>query len=248
MCRKRNRSELELVVDDQQARQEGANKKKFHPKDLHTVQPLTHNQSETFLAYNSGFNLNLSGSAGTGKTFLGMYLALREVLETSTPYDQLVIIRSMVSTRDFGFLPGTEEEKQEVYEKPYVGICDRLFDYSNTYRNLKKLGYVSFTNTSHLRGTTYSNCIILVDEAENMNEHELDSIITRAGKDCKFIFSGDVVQTDLIKNNRDRSGYAEFTAILNEMEQFRTITFTIDDVVRSGLVKSYLIAKDKLTR
>lgn len=247
MCKKRNRSELEIIVDDQKARREGANKKKFHPKDLSPIQPLTHNQSETFLAYNSGYNLFLSGSAGTGKTFLSMYLALREVLETSTPYDQLIIMRSVVSTRDFGFLPGTEEEKQEVYEKPYMGICDRLFEYSNTYRNLKKLGYIEFTNTSYLRGTTYSDCIILVDESENMNEHELDSIITRVGKNCKIIFSGDVKQTDLIKSNRDRTGFPDFMKIINSMEEFRTIEFTIDDVVRSGLVKSYLIAKDKLT-
>jgi phosphate starvation-inducible PhoH-like protein len=246
MCRKRERSKLELLVDDKSARQEGANKKKFHPKDLTAIQPLTHNQSETFVAYNSGFNLFLSGSAGTGKTFISMYLALREVLETSTPYDTLVIVRSVVSTRDFGFLPGSEEEKQEPYEKPYMGICDRLFRYANTYRNLKKLGYVEFTNTSHLRGTTYDNCIILVDESENMNDHELDSIITRIGKNCKIIFSGDSKQTDLLKSNRDQSGHDMFKTIVNRMKSFRVVNFTIDDIVRSDLVKDYLITRERL--
>jgi predicted ribonuclease YlaK len=246
MCKKRNRTQLELLVDDQSARQEGANKKKFHPKDLNPIQPLTHNQSETFVAYNSGYNLNLIGSAGTGKTFMAMYLALREVLETSTPYDQLLIVRSIVSTRDIGFLPGTEEEKQEVYEKPYVGICNSLFRYSNTYRNLKKLGYVDFTNTSHLRGNTINNSIILVDESENMNEHELDSIITRIGKNCKIVFSGDLKQTDLIKNRKDESGLGMFTKILNHMRAFKTIEFTVDDIVRSDLVRDYLITREKL--
>ena len=246
MCKKKRRTALNVAESDNVAREFGANKKKFHVKDLNRVTPLTKTQREVVIAYNSNFNLFLHGSAGTGKTFLSMYLGLRDVLDESTPYKRLIIVRSSVPTRDIGFLPGTQEEKMEAYEIPYSDICNRLFNYSKTYDNLKKLGYVEFMSTSYIRGLTFDNAVILVDESENMTMHELDSIITRVGENSKIVFSGDIRQTDLTKSNRDSSGVVDFMTILSRMSEFATIEFTPDDIVRSGLVRNYLIKKEKL--
>ncbi|MBT8449619.1 MAG: PhoH family protein [Gammaproteobacteria bacterium] len=246
MCKKSRRNDLSVAQNDTYARATGANKKKFHTKDLTKVHPLTKTQGEVFASYNSNFNLFLHGSAGTGKTFLSMYLALREVLEEGSPYDKLIIIRSSVATRDVGFLKGDLEEKIAVFEAPYSDICDRLFTYSKTYENMKKIGYIEFMSSSYLRGLTFDNAIILVDECENMNAHELDSIITRVGKDAKIIFSGDIKQTDLLKSSRDKTGIEDFMRVVAHMPEFALVEFTTDDIVRSGLVKSYLITKEKL--
>lgn len=247
MGKKRTRSsELQLVIDDHDARTNGANKKKFHIKDLYQITPITQQQKQTFYAYNSNFNLFLTGTAGTGKTFIGMYLGLRDVLDESTPYRKLIIIRSAVPTREIGFLPGDQNEKMEIYEQPYIDICDNLFKYTNCYKNLKLNNYVEFMSSSFLRGLTFDNAIILVDEMQNMTGHELNSIITRVGNDSKIIFCGDMVQTDLNKSKNDQSGLGDFSRIIERMSEFSVIRFTIDDIVRSGSVRNYLIHKEKL--
>lgn len=182
----------------------------------------------------------------THNTFLSMYLALRDILDENTPYRKLIIMRSCVPVRDIGFLPGTEEEKIEIYEQPYIDICDSLFEYSNSYKNLKHAKKIEFMSTSFLRGLTFDNAIILVDELQNLTMEEADSIITRVGENTKIVFCGDSAQTDLGKTKRDQSGMGRFQNIISIMSDFAMIKFGLNDIVRSNLVRNYLICKSKI--
>ena len=212
--------------------------------ELRHIQPLTINQQNVFDAYYAGKNLMLHGYAGTGKTFLSTYLALKEVLENDI-YKKVVIIRSVVPSRDMGFLPGTEKQKAEVYEQPYQEICDDLFGRGDGYRILKLKGLVEFTTTSFLRGTTFNDSIIIVDECENMTFSEIDTVMTRIGNNSKIIFSGDYRQTDLHKPH-DKTGIKELMAVTRRMDSFDHIEFGIEDIVRSGVVKEYIIQKTEM--
>ena len=188
------------------------------------------------------------GAAGTGKTFIGMYLALQEILNEQSSYDKLYIVRSLVPTREIGFLPGDHEDKAELYQIPYQNMVRYMFkmpddaSFDMLYANLKAQETISFWSTSFLRGTTLDNAIVLVDEMQNLNFHELDSIITRLGVNTKIIFAGDAAQTDLVKTN-ERNGILDFMKIIQGMDEFEMVEFGIQDIVRSGLVKSYLINK-----
>jgi predicted ribonuclease YlaK len=213
--------------------------------DLGTFDALTDNQQITFDEYAKDRSLLLHGVAGTGKTFLGMLLGLEEVLDPSFVYSQLCIVRSVVPTRNMGFLKGTDEEKIAIYELPYRLICKELFSSETAYDALKQQGNVQFISTSFIRGLTFDNAIILVDEMQNLTFHELDSIITRPGKNSKVILCGDYTQTDLDKSS-DKEGIKTFMRILNRMNQFSTVDFGVDDIVRSDFVKSYIIAKLEL--
>lgn len=206
--------------------------------------PITQTQEETFDAFDKGENLLLHGLAGTGKTFISMYLALREVLEENK-YKQVIVIRSVVPTRDIGFLPGNAKEKSKIYEGPYYAICNELFGRGDAYDILKAKNTIDFMTTSFLRGTTINNAVVIVDEVNNMTLHELDSVITRLGKNCRIIFCGDFRQSDLSKES-ERKGLHEFMKILQDMRSFTHVEFTQDDIVRSGLVKQYIITKDRL--
>lgn len=199
------------------------------------VDPLTPNQ---VIAFESDKCLFLHGCAGTGKTFISLYLAFRDVL-TTDEYNQVEIIRSAVPTREMGFLPGTDAEKARVYETPYINISHELFDRGDAYELLKSKNLISFNTTSFIRGTTFNDSIVIVDECQNMTFHELDSIITRVGKNCKIIFCGDFFQSDLQKN----SGIGPFIDIVRNMNSFDFIEFGIEDIVRSDFVKHYLITK-----
>lgn len=214
--------------------------------DLITVSPLTSNQEIAFLSYKKkNKNLILHGSAGTGKTFISIYLALEEVMEKSKrEYNKLYIVRSVVPTRDVGFLPGDKTEKIEVYEDPYISICAELFKYKDAYEKLKKQGIIEFLPTSFIRGLTFDNSIIIIDECQNLNFHELDSVITRIGKYSKILLCGDFYQTDFTKES-DKRGLIKFIKILCNLKSFEKIEFTYDDIVRSDLVKEYIIAKNK---
>lgn len=245
MSKKNKRTKLQIIVNDKQAQEHGAAKKTFHLKDLKYVAPMTETQSTVFDAYKQDQNLFLYGTAGCGKTFLGMYMALRDVLDNETEYDKLIIIRSAVASRDIGFLPGTEEEKMQVYEQPYDAICSELVKYSKSYENMKKLGYIEFMSSSFLRGLTFDHAVVLVDETQNMCPSELHTIMTRIGHKSKIIFAGDMAQADLIKSNRDKSGMGDFLKIINSMDEFTSVKFNTNDIVRSGLVKRYIIAKEK---
>lgn len=203
---------------------------------LYDIEPLTQNQ---LLAFESEKNLVLHGVAGTGKTFISCYLAFDDMIKGL--YEKLIIIRSAVPTRDMGFLPGNEKEKSAVYEEPYKNIAIELFARGDAYEILKTKGLVHFMTTSFIRGVTLQDAVILVDECQNMSFHELDSIITRVGRDCRVIFSGDFRQADLTKN-----GLHEFIRILKAMDKFDLIDFEIKDIVRSEFVKQYITAKTEL--
>ena len=212
------------------------------------VGPITENQEIFFNEWKNGKNLFAYGAAGTGKTFIALYLALKDVIDEETPYDKVYIVRSLVSTREIGFLPGTHEDKSELYQVPYKNMVRNMFhmpdqtSFDMLYDNLKNQETISFWSTSFLRGTTLDDAIVIVDECQNLNFHELDSIITRVGQDSKIVFCGDVNQSDLQRTN-ERNGILDFQRILENIEEFSMIEFGINDIVRSGLVKSYLISK-----
>ena len=204
--------------------------------ELREIEPLTRNQLK---AFESTKNLVLHGLAGTGKTFISSYLAYDDMAKGA--YQNLVIIRSAVPTRDIGFLPGTEKEKGSVYEEPYKDIANDLFGRGDAYEILKNKGLVHFMTTSFIRGITLRDAVILIDECQNMSFHELDSIITRVGEECRIIFCGDFRQSDLSKN-----GLKDFIRIVKAMDQFDLIDFEIKDIVRSGFVKDYITVKTNL--
>ena len=215
------------------------------------IEPITDNQKVFFDEWDKGQMLYAYGVAGTGKTFIALYKALKDVLDEYTPYDKIYIVRSLVATREIGFLPGDHEDKSSLYQIPYKNMVQAMFEmpddnsYEMLYDNLKAQETISFWSTSFIRGTTLDNAIVIIDECQNLNFHELDSIITRVGQDSKIVFCGDAAQTDLIKTN-ERTGILDFQRILQEMEEFSLIEFGLDDIVRSGLVKSYLINKINL--
>lgn len=212
--------------------------------ELRHIKPLTVNQQRVWDAYQSGSNLMLHGYAGTGKTFLSSYLALNDVLEEET-YKRVVIIRSVVPSRDMGFLPGNEKQKAEVYEQPYQEICDDLFGRGDGWRILKLKRLVEFTTTSFLRGTTFNDSIIIVDECNNMSFQEIDTVMTRIGNNSRIIFCGDYRQSDLHKPH-DKTGIRELMAVTRRMPSFEHIEFGIEDIVRSGVVKEYIIQKTEM--
>ena len=212
------------------------------------IEPITDNQKKLFDSYSEDKHLVAYGTAGTGKTFISLYNALADVLDESTPYDRIYLVRSLVSTREIGFLPGDHEDKADIYQIPYKNMVKYMFqmptdaDFEMLYGNLKAQETIKFWSTSFIRGTTLDNAIVIVDEFQNLNFHELDSIITRIGENSRIIFCGDASQTDLVKTN-DRNGIHDFLNILRKMPSFDIIEFGIDDIVRSGLVKEYIIAK-----
>ena len=218
----------------------------FTIHDLNSVQTQTDAQHQAFKSYFIGNNLLLQGSAGTGKTFIALYLALNDLLKDGSTYDNIIVSRSIVPTRDIGFLPGTLEDKIAEYEVPYISICDELFEYNNSYNNLKKLGMIKFIPTSFIRGLTFENSIVIMDETQNMTLDEASSVITRAGNNTKLIVVGDTKQNDLTKNRFDVSGLKDLSRILERMDEFDVIDFTVNDIVRSELVRSFLVSKEHL--
>lgn len=223
-------------------------KKKFHSKDMIGVHPKTETQRHVFKEYreNPEKHFFMTGSAGTGKTFIGMYLGLQDVLDPTTPYEKLVIVRSNVeSGSPLGFLPGDAEEKMAQFEHPYADICNELFEVSKSYENLKEIGKVIFSPTAFLRGRSLNDSVILVDEIQNMNFGELDTIITRVGYNSKIIFCGDYRQNDLLNKRNNQSGFYPFVDIISSLNnRFSIHEFGHEDIVRSGLVKDYIIRKE----
>jgi phosphate starvation-inducible PhoH-like protein/PhoH-like ATPase len=216
-----------------------------------SVSAVTDNQKKAFADYKLGKNLFLYGAAGTGKTFITLYMALEEVLRNESKYDTVYIVRSAVPTREIGFLPGDEEDKTALFQVPYQNMVKFMFEqpneqaFSMLYDRLKNQGSLMFLTTSFLRGITLDNAIIIVDEAQNLTFHELDTIITRVGMDSKIMFCGDFFQSDLQKHI-DKEGIKHFMKILKGMKSFSNIEFTLGDIVRSGMVKEYLISKIKV--
>ena len=227
-------------------------KKPINADMMREIEPLTDNQKSLFSSYESGKNLVAYGAAGTGKTFITLYNALCDVLDQSSPYDKIYIVRSLVATREIGFLPGDHEDKSSLYQIPYKNMVKYMFqmpsdaDFEMLYGNLRAQDTISFWSTSFIRGTTLDKAIILVDEFQNLNFHELDSIMTRVGADSKIMFCGDATQSDLIKQN-ERNGIIDFMRVLRLMSSVDLIEFGVDDIVRSGLVKEYILAKMELS-
>jgi phosphate starvation-inducible PhoH-like protein len=245
--RRRNTSDTPIGISTAASK----NRKKRKPINadiLVDIQPLTKNQTILFDAYDLDKHLFVYGCAGTGKTFCALYLALKDVLDELTPYDKVVIVRSLVATREIGFLPGDHEDKSSLYQIPYKNMVRYMFElgsdaeFEMLYGNLKSQESIKFWSTSFLRGTTLDNSIIIVDECQNLNFHELDSIITRVGDNSRIMFCGDATQSDLTKNN-ERDGILNFMKIIQRMPEFESIEFGIEDIVRSGLVKSYIVNK-----
>ena len=228
-----------------------AKQKEITYSQLNEIKPVTDSQKVVFDSWKQGLNQFLFGCAGTGKTFVSLYLALSEVLKNDTPYDKVVMVRSLIPTREIGFLPGDEEDKAALYQVPYSNMMQFMFEQPNEqafeslYNRIKSQGSFYFLSTSFLRGLTFDNTIIIVDECQNLNFHELDTIITRVGQDSKIFFCGDFSQSDLTKMH-ERNGLMDFLQILQEMEEFNCVEFNIGDIVRSGFVRNYLIQKTKL--
>ena len=225
--------------------------KEISSSNLLKIKPITESQKTVFETWKKGQNQFLFGCAGTGKTFVSLYLAMQDVLNLQTKYEKVVLVRSLIPTREIGFLPGDEEDKAALYQVPYQNMVQFMFEQPNEqafkmlYDRLKSQGSLYFLSTSFLRGITIDNGIIIVDEAQNLNFHELDTIITRVGQDSKISFCGDFMQSDLTKRN-EKDGLHDFVKILEEMDEFNISEFSIGDIVRSGFVRSYLIQKTKL--
>ena len=228
-----------------------AKQKDITYNQLTNIKPVTDSQKIVFDSWKKSQNQFLYGCAGTGKTFISLYLALQEVLRNETPYDKVIVVRSLIPTREIGFLPGDEEDKAALYQVPYSNMMQFMFEqpneqaFSMLYDRLKAQGSFYFLSTSFLRGLTFDNSIIIVDECQNLNFHELDTIVTRVGQDSKIFFCGDFGQSDLTKLN-ERNGLMNFLQILQEMQEFNCTEFDIGDIVRSGFVRNYLIQKTKL--
>ena len=226
-------------------------KKPINTDLMRDIEPLTANQQSLFDAYAQGKHLVAYGCAGTGKTFITLYNALQDVLDPNSPYEKVYIVRSLVATREIGFLPGDHEDKSSLYQIPYKHMVKYMFemrteaDFQMLYGNLKTQGTIAFWSTSFIRGTTFDKAIIIVDEFQNLNYHELDSIMTRVGEDTKIMFCGDATQTDLLKQN-ERNGIHDFMRVLRLMSSVDIIEFGVEDIVRSGLVKEYILAKMEL--
>ena len=242
--KRKNESPIGIGMTAKQMRR----KKPINNDMLIDIDPLTENQKRLFDSYSQGKHLVAYGCAGTGKTFITLYNALMDVLDERTPYEKVYLVRSLVATREIGFLPGTHDDKADIYQIPYKNMVKYMFqmpsdaEFEMLYGNLKSQETIKFWSTSFLRGTTLDNSIVIVDEFQNCTAHELDSIITRVGENSKIMFCGDATQSDLQKSN-DRNGIVDFMNVLRKMPSIDIIEFGVDDIVRSGLVKEYILAK-----
>lgn len=237
----------QALVANGRAWQEGPTKRKTWSKhDLKHIKALTPPQHAMMRDFFEGNNVVAHGSAGTGKSFVAIYLALSEVLDPNTETDKIIIVRSAVPGRDMGFLPGAEEEKQAVYERPYPPMFASLLGRSATYNDMKEAGIVEFETTAHLCGLTWDNAVVIVDEGQNMTFEEISTVMTRLGEGSRMIFCGDLPQKDL-KKRGDETGFPMFLRVAERMGSFGITLFTKYDIVRSGFVKDWIVACEEVT-
>ncbi len=238
-------ADIYLINNNKKAMVEGPNKKTWSKFDLKSIKPLTDNQHNMFAQYFQDDQLVAFGSAGTGKSYLAFYLAMCDVLDGNRPQTHIVIVRSAVATRDLGYMPGTLEEKTSLFEIPYRDILADLFGRYSTYDNMKEAGLIRFVTTSYIRGLTWDNAVIIVDEAQNLTWHEINSVMTRIGDNSRVIFTGDMLQTDLNKRTTEKTGMQRLIATASKMPQFSSVQFTSADIVRSELVKAWIVASEQ---
>lgn len=247
MARKRILKRSNKKSHDPNAQRREDKQKEFNRKlDLVDVWPKTQNQKKIFTHYKEGKQLLLHGLPGTGKTFLTMYLALKELMNEDSEIEKIIILRSAVSTRDIGFLPGSGAQKMKVFEAPYEEICSKLFDMSDAYSNLKMRRMIEFHPTSFIRGITFDNAIIIVDEVQNLNDHEVSSVITRMGDNSRIVMCGDFRQNDFVTKGAEESGIENLFKTIKLMPSFAHVELQIEDIVRSGLVREYIQARADL--
>lgn len=220
------------------------NNSHIQPKNL---EPMNARQLEVIDAYGEGKHPVLAGSAGTGKTLLAMSLALSSVL-VEGDQKRVILVRSTVPTRDSGHLPGSLDEKNAIYELAYRSTCNEICGQGDAYEVLKKNGVIVFCSTSYLRGITLNDSVVIVDEVQNLTIEEISTVVTRLGKNSRLIICGDIQQSDLAIGNKRKeiSGFHDLIAISKSIREFEVIWFSTADIVRSGIVKSWLIAKEKL--
>lgn len=238
-----NITEFDYYIDKRQKKKDKKSNRRTQQSGLllNEIQPLTNTQRDVFRSYNSGQNTVLHGCAGTGKTFLSAFLAIRDIMEKVDGKQQLIIVRSVVPSRDMGFLPGSIQEKSKVYEEPYRAIFAELFNRGDAYEILKQKGTVQFVTTSFIRGSTWDDSIVLVDEFQNLSWGELNTVITRIGENSRIVFSGDGKQDDLTSERfNQESGIAQFLSVLNKMDSFDCFDFKPADIVRSDFVREYI--------
>lgn len=246
-CAKKQELEMltEAFVKNGIAMAEDRKRKSWSIHDLQTIKPLNEPQRQMFESYFSGNNIIANGSAGTGKTLAGMFLALTDVLSKNSPQKKLIIVRSAVASREIGHLPGTVDEKLAPYEAPYRDIVTFLVGSPNTYDDMKEAGVIDFQPTSHLRGLNWDEAVILVDEVQNLNFHEVNTVMTRVGVDSSIILIGDQIQTDLYKSHQDQSGMQKFLTVASRMPNLEEVIFTKADILRSDFVKSWICALEE---
>ncbi len=247
MSRKRNKPYsnarvmdlAEALINNGRAIEEGPRRKQWTKHDLKHIQPLTLAQKDMFHDFFAGKHICGYGSAGTGKTYIALYLALNEMLKSQS-IDRIIIVRSAVPTRDMGFMPGTLEEKEALYERPYRDMCADLLGRSSSYQDMKDAGVIQFSTTSYVRGLTWDNAVVIVDEAQNLIWHEINSIVTRLGDDARLIIVGDIPQDDLVRR-RETTGMERLINVAQVMSVFSVIRFTYHDIVRSKFVKDWIM-------
>lgn len=245
MSRRKKYNKEEKIDSNLEAIINGPDKKHWTIHDLKVIKPLTNTQNELFSNFlNNDTSIVAAGTAGTGKTYLAFYLAFNELLQQNTIYKKIIIVRSAVTTRDIGFMPGNIDDKMSLYETPYRDICGNLFNRNSTYDDMKKAGKIVFMPSSYLRGLTWNDCIVIVEEIQNMTYHEINSCMTRIGKNTRVFITGDGVQTDLTKNSREVTGIYKFLSIAEKMRSFHVLYFNTNDIVRSDFVKEWIIASE----
>jgi phosphate starvation-inducible PhoH-like protein len=236
----------EVLNNNGMAMTEQRKRKSWTRHDLKAIKPLNEPQRAMFQSYFEGTTAIIAnGSAGTGKTLAALYLALTDVLDRQQPQERIIIVRSAVATRDIGHLPGDINEKLEPYEAPYKDIIGFLLGNYDAYDQMKEAGIIEFMPTSFIRGLNWDDAIVIVDEIQNLNFHEANSVITRVGDNTRLIIVGDQIQTDLYRSNNDKSGMDRFLRIARTMKDFDEIVFTKEDIIRSAFVKSWICALEE---
>lgn len=232
---------------NQTAIKDGPRRKKWSLHDLKNIKPISSAQRmlfESYLAHDNHVVAN--GFPGTGKTYLSFWLGLNSVLSPDEPQDRIIVVRSAVPARDIGFLPGDAKEKMAPFEVAYKDIVHDLIGKSTSYEDMCEAGKIEFMPTSFLRGLTWDNAVVILDEIQNLTWQEIHTVMTRIGKNTRVLVCGDVSQNDLQNKRNEETGIGNFLTVAERMNTFDIVNFTKHDVVRSGFVKDWILAKEDL--